>query len=547
MVWEEDSISSLEQSKSPPEEEEQSFEGELSTSSLSCDDEKYEAFSLSVSRRGSTDSVADDSIDRFNTNVHGKERLPWWRPSPLKQQQQEPSHDTCCEEEHDASSDSSEELQNAPQSVSETASADAPDESSDREHRPLGWWKLSFRRKSTSERSNTSSIVRRSSIHSSSTLAKDSGSSAAPTPSLTPHTPSIDGEVEGNVHVDTKSSEEELNRLLFPRRGSFVGNSVFSQNSHPSNPRRSGISTTSSHSLLDTSQESHDTIDNVVRRHGAHLNSVERALLADIVHHNENRWKKPVNTTATTILEEEASSLRSDDSRKKDTPTVATMVETQMSPGSDFALGKQPDANSWSSDENADEDGLYCNWSVVGKDPIQNYEGTNDKTCNTLPDALPTIHDSVWDTEQLLKLKDGVSLARINVIDDVSSIVSSEHSGKITTGSSKGNRLSHKQSNRLSLTLGNLKGSFLVSKSKMSTRASAVMGDYEEEEEEDRLEDELFAVGDAKHAKIVKDAMALMDIVNKSVISMGMVSPFRCIDEVSLYHCWLRCIGIIIS
>ena len=198
---------------------------------------------------------------------------------------------------------------------------------------------------------------------------------------------------------------------------------------------------------MDSSQESHDTVDNVVKRHSVHLNSIERALLADMVHPNENRWKKLVhNSTATTILEEEASSssLRSADSKKKDTPTVATMIETQMSPDSDdFALSsKQPNgANSWSSDdEKADEDGLYCNWSVVDdKGPIQNCSDTNhdDGTRNTLPDALPNnIHDSMWDTEQLLALKDGVSLARFNAIDDVSSIVSSEHSGRITKGSS---------------------------------------------------------------------------------------------------------------
>ena len=35
-----------------------------------------------------------------------------------------------------------------------------------------------------------------------------------------------------------------------------------------------------------------------------------------------------------------------------------------MPPGSDFALGKQPYVNSWSSDEKADEDGLYYNWSA---------------------------------------------------------------------------------------------------------------------------------------------------------------------------------------
>jgi hypothetical protein len=59
------------------------------------------------------------------------------------------------------------------------------------------------------------------------------------------------------------------------------------------------------------------------------------------------------------------------------------------------------------------------------------------------------------------------------------------------------------------------------------------MNEYEEEED-DTLEDEVFAMEDARHAKVVKEAMQLMDSVNKSVVGMGMEAPFRKMDEVGL-------------
>jgi hypothetical protein len=196
-------------------------------------------------------------------------------------------------------------------------------------------------------------------------------------------------------------------------------------------------------------------------------------------------------------------------------------METQMSPTSDL-LKPSDDCESISSGD-VGSDGLYCAWSVPSEPQDRNIE----------PDTLPTIGG--WDAEAMLELKNGISLSRTHEIDDVSSIASSMHSGKIVSSKSLG-RMSYRRKgdvNKLSIvsTLSSWRGG-TISKSRMSSRAQVMMNEYDEEEE-DTLEDELFAIEDARHAKVTKEAMQLMDSVNKSLVGMGMDAPFRKMDEVS--------------
>jgi hypothetical protein len=261
------------------------------------------------------------------------------------------------------------------------------------------------------------------------------------------------------------------------------------------------------------------------------LNSIERALLADLVQPHEHRWKKPLQRMTSSIPEEDPleRSGKSDASVKSDNnPTLETMMETQMSPTSE--LHKPVDGESLSSVE-VDDDGLYCAWSVVREEEKPQDAVIQDALPNM---ELPTIGG--FNTETMLALKNGVSLSRTHVIDDVSSIASSEHSGRIMK--SHNPRLSYRRkvdANKLSIvsTLSSWRNSNNNSKSKLSSRAQTMLMREYEEEEEDNLEEEVFAVEDARHAKIVKEAMGLMESVNKSVVSMGMEAPFRSMEEVS--------------
>lgn len=524
MAWEEDSITRLEQQSCT------SFADSIGsangangmnhlTSDLSSDDEKYEAFSLSASRRSSVDNSADNADKKDEDNAVD-ERQPWWRFGAAKEPQAVADDNICWGDDADSNSDSSEELQLQNKELSEAAGLSA---SPDVNERPSGWWQLQFRRKSTSERS-------------SSTWNKSS------------HSLKSDDEQERDDDGDA-----ELNDILFPRRGKAISSqksflrsrrishesaqstlkgSIISHDSKQSSLRGSvtSMSNASQFNASSNLTDQQEDVNQVLMRHSMNLNSIERALLADIVTPNENRWKKPIKNTLrlermTSSIPEEDRSSESDNSHnsKKD-KTVETMMETQMSPTSE--LPKPLDGESLSSAD-ADSDGLYCTWSV----PLEPQDRRNEN----IPDTLPTIRG--WDTEAMLELKNGVSLSRTHVIDEVSSIASSEHSGKIVSSKGTG-RLSYRRkgdSNKLSLvsTLSSWRGS-TTSKSRLSLRAQTLLVDEYEEEEEDMLEEEMFAVTDANHSRVVKEAMKLMDSVNKSVVSMGMDAPFRNMDEVSL-------------
>jgi hypothetical protein len=533
MAWEEDSITRLEQqsyTSFPDSDASNNLNGEApaskpDTSDLSSDDdEKYEAFSLSASRRSSSVDISFDK-KKDDANADNIQRRSWW---PFGARDASGDENICWGDDNASNhSDSSEELQLQTKELSELSSA-----VQDSESRPSGWWQLQFRRKSILERSNSE--------HSSSNSAWGKSS----------HGAKSDG--DNNSEENNPQDEELLNELLFPRRGkssrqsfltkrrtshgsaqSTLKGSVFSHDSNQSKMRHHRSSITSindassqiGNSLRSTDQQ--EDVEQVLSRHSMNLGSIERALLADLVTPHENRWKTQsvaktklydVKRMASAIPEEDQSSCS--ESSKKD-KTVETMMETQMSPTSD--LLKPSDGESISSGE-VHSDGLYSAWSVPS--------GPQDR--NVEPDTLPTIGG--WDTEAMLELKNGISLSRTHEIDDVSSIASSVHSGNIVSSKSLA-RMSYRRKgdmNKLSIvsTLNSWRGN-TISKSRISSRAHVLMNEYEEEED-DTLEDEVFAMEDARHAKVVKEAMQLMDSVNKSVVGMGMEAPFRKMDEVGL-------------
>ena len=497
MAWEEDSITRLEQNLPT-----YNLTTTNDSSSISSDEE-YEAFSLSDSRHAS---------DKPTPN-NNDERLPWWRFGA-----REPSvSDAICwgdDNSHDGSDDSSEErpAENAMMQIDEA------------EIRPSTWWQLSFRR-GTVERRNSESTSGVKSVK------------------------NVDGGLQQEQQQQQQKSQpdnkdDELNRLLFPRRGrsrrpsqdSTLKGSVFRHDNSQSS-RRSSLSNFQSHSSASiksnrrSSEEEDEDVDQVVHQHSMSMNltSIERALLADIVKPNENRWKKQAhNKLSSSIPEEDLDNSHSEGSHKEE--TVETTMETPISESHIRSF----DAEESLSSEGVDEDGLYCTWSVP-LDPPQdrhdnnnNSDDINSRNVSTLP---------LWDSQATLALKNSVSLSRTRVIDDVSSIASSEHSGKIVTANVRRRPRNNRDPSKLSLL------SSFRSKTKMSSRAQTLLRDdssYQEEEEDD-LENEVFAFQDERHATVTREAMSLMESVNRSLASMGLDPPFRDMEEVSVC-CGICCV-----
>ena len=377
-----------------------------------------------------------------------------------------------------------------------------------------------------------------------------------------------------NEHLPPLDEDVELNQLLFPRRGSTnrrptvtsvnskhstvkmgggnLNASMVSHGSDKSNLRGSiagnslgsksqSMSSQRFNSYINHSEE--EDVEEVIARNSMNLGSIEKALLADMVSgDHSNRWKKHSNTFSlqkslvsldakNTILEENSVS-----SSQKD--TVETVMETQLSPRSGSDGLKNRDMDSLSSEEEA-KDGVYCSGWSVSKDKDPQDPHNRIQLEGEVQDTLPAMdQECAWDTAAMLTLKNSVSLSKTHVIDDVSSIASSDHSGRIVQ-TKLTNRSSFKMKNGVRNSFISQLGGWRNGKQMLgSTRTQLGLRDnneYFDQEDDDNLEDEVFAATDARHAKVVREAMGLMDSVNKSVASMGMEAPFRPIDEVSMH------------
>ena len=529
MAWEEDSITRLEQNL-PTYNLTTANDGSISSSS--SDDDQYEAFSLSDSRRASDEPVSNNN----------DERQPWWRFGA----KEPPASDTICWGDDTITNGSDDDDSSIVERPNKECSNNAMLQLDEAEIRPSTWWQRSFRR-GTMERANSESTAGGKS-------GKDVDGESQQSPQRMP-------QPQPQQQPDDK--DDELNQLLFPRRGrtrrpsqdSTLKGSVFSHDNSQSSKRSALSSNFHSHSSASigsnrwhSENEEEEDVDQVVHRHSMSMNltSIERALLADIVKPNENRWKKrPDNDKhykqlSSSIPEEDS---HSDDSLREE--TVETTMETPVSECPRHDLDGEESLSS----EGVDEDGLYCTWSVPLDPPQDRHDNNNnnnniDEKNNNIPHNTSTL--PLWDTQATLSLKKSVSLSRTRVIDDVSSIASSEHSGRIVTNPNSNNYHNNGRRRPRSNTRDTSKLSLLSSfrsKSKMSSRAQMVLRDdssYCREEEEDDLEKEVFAFQDERHANVTKEAMNLMESVNRSVVSMGMEPPFRDMEEVSSLFVLLR-------
>lgn len=562
-------------------------------SDLSSDDEKYETFSLGPGRRESdvasfAGEMSDDEkgIDgRENNGSASEVRLDaWWRfqPQPAAGADAR-SVGADVGGTNDSISSSSDERDPTSRHTFTAADTKQKSKASTQAAEKLPWWQNPFRRHTTpgdrpdvrSQQNSSALIMSQDQLQmiqsNANTLGKNRNKAAQ------------------SSNPDSPQEDSELNQLLFPRRGNIQGckpkrrPSSSSNGSDPSHMGsiRSHQSKQSSLRGSINSIDSHDRekVNQVVRRNSINLGSIERALLADLVSSNENRWKgnrHPVNHSSlasveryqSTTIPEEADSMSLDKSHR-DNPTAETQMETLTSPHSqDRLLDSDPsddnigDGDSLSSSGQADSDGVYCSgWSVVGHKRSQeintsaesigafppneseygSWVGDKDLKTTMPPAAdaietLPPIDNEygLWDTEAMLALKNGVKLSRTNAIDDVSSIASSDHSGRITHAKHI-RSLTYRRKNGQSLfssQFSNWRGG----NGKLSTSgAGSSISREDDEEEDDDLEGQVFADSDAKHEGVVKEAIGLMDSVNKSMVSMGMEAPFRPMEEVSFY------------
>lgn len=135
-----------------------------------------------------------------------------------------------------------------------------------------------------------------------------------------------------------------------------------------------------------------------------------------------------------------------------------------------------------------------------------------------------------WGSSDLCKMKENKGrVSKVDVVDDVSSIGSSVHSGRIA-GGKKGRQPRERGVS--------VRRSFLSSfrwNSTLNQSAKESFGDddiQKDDEDDTKLEEEIFARQDAKYEKIIQDANELMSKVNKSVVAMGNEAPFRPVEEV---------------
>jgi len=135
-----------------------------------------------------------------------------------------------------------------------------------------------------------------------------------------------------------------------------------------------------------------------------------------------------------------------------------------------------------------------------------------------------------WGSSDLCKMKENKGrVSKMDVVDDVSSIGSSVHSGRIA-GVKKGWQPRERGvSVRRSFLSSFRWNSALNQSAKESFGEDDVQGD---DDDDIKLEEEIFARQDAEYEKIIQDANELMSKVNKSVVAMGNEAPFRPVEEV---------------
>jgi len=336
----------------------------------------------------------------------------------------------------------------------------------------------------------------------------------------------------------TASVDDEVNDWLFPRRGRRAS---ITQGASTRNLWGVEQPVAASNPPQSQDEDGVEVIVDKLKKSSVDLSPIDRMLLNDMVSSkNTNRWRNR--------------------------PSMSGSEHNGMMQLGVSTLSMQP-----SEDELGQVSPEEANRSPQAGSPSRELNDSFGSYQNGVPEIY-------WDSDKIYKMKgEGVSLARAKVCDEVSSIASSDHSGRITKRKNPSQR-------RLSFTssffgwnstinendedvdddasfrpekivpfkpekispratagkLSSMKSSIRPKSLALSTppslrskarrRASIDYDDYDD--------DEMYSVKnplaeqDLKHQAVVKEANEIMNSVNNSVLAMGMNAPFRPIDEI---------------
>jgi hypothetical protein len=354
----------------------------------------------------------------------------------------------------------------------------------------------------------------------------------------------------------TSSVDDEVNEWLFPRRGRLT-----SQRNNSTRGLWGGSETSSSSFVAAASSNNNppqgkgeDDVEVIVdklKKSFVDLSPIERALLDDMAStKNTNRW------------------------RNRSSITSGTDNDNHQHNGGVMPLGGSSTPKSLQGDDGEleevspeEEAKQRSSPHRVTRTPSQ--EDWNDRIGNA-QQGVPEIY---WDSDKMMKMKGcGVSLASARALDEVSSIASSDHSGKIPLMNNIAQRRASFKSSffgwntaiseedvdensyssfkpekivprvttpgKLSSMASSIRPKSMVinapSKglSKAKKRSSIDYDDYDDDDDMYSRRKNPQAEEDLKHEAVVKEACEIMDSVNNSLVAMGMNAPFRPIEEI---------------
>lgn len=330
--------------------------------------------------------------------------------------------------------------------------------------------------------------------------------------------------IESNNKSFTSSVDHEVNEWLFPRRGRRP--SINSKQSRPTRSLWGGAEAAASSvvSSKPPQSQAEDCVENIVdklKKSFVELSPIEHALLNDMAStKNTNRWRN----------------------------------KPRISRAGDEALGGSSPPKS-----------LHVGGGELEEVSREELKPTLQQGDNA-QQGEPEIY---WDSDKMNEMKGGgVSLARARALDEVSSIASSEHSGKIPLKNNIAQRRATLSSFKASFfgwnhtiieedadddksfkperiaprvasgKLSSMKSSIRPKSMVISTQSKVLSKrrssiDYDDYDDDDMYSKKIqLAEEDLKHERVVKEACEVMNSVNNSVVAMGMNAPFRPIEEI---------------